>query len=391
MYGGEITENLATGNGGGIHVAQGSHFTGTDGFITNNEANDGGGLYVPHTNLGNIAIDPAFEFSGNVARNGLGIDNPLAETHRARINPSTVTVMETFVDQIPAGSGNFQEVIRHAFTNHDINSTGPQFWRVTHAVGRGYGAITAAVGADNFLVESGFLVPNNTTVTFRANPELSFDGWEVRTRNQEFDSNGDPVDFTPPIETDDHPLLLIITAHTKVIGNFSQTTTTLTISKTVAGDLGNLTMAFDFTVFFEDASGDPLPTGTQFSYTGDATGTLTLGSDGSATFQLSHGQSITIEDVPMNGFVRIIEDPGDHTPSFVDSEDAGTVVDGYDTTMLPMAADRSFSFINDRSMVPPMGIRLGNSSALLLPAMVILLASGGFAGGIVVRRRKHTH
>ena len=45
MYGGSITENTATGNGGGVYL-NGGTFNMHDGAISGNTAENGGGVYV---------------------------------------------------------------------------------------------------------------------------------------------------------------------------------------------------------------------------------------------------------------------------------------------------------------------------------------------------------
>ncbi|MDY0208327.1 MAG: DUF5979 domain-containing protein, partial [Pseudomonas sp.] len=78
----------------------------------------------------------------------------------------------------------------------------------------------------------------------------------------------------------------------------------LTISKTVAGNGGDLTKVFDFTVTFVNAPNTYPYVGTG----GVADGTITSGD----TIQLTHGQSITINDLPKDATYTIVE--ADYAP-----------------------------------------------------------------------------
>lgn len=403
MEAGEITGNRASQNGGGLYVAENSVFNGIGGSITDNMGNDGGGLFVAHSDLSNITIAPAVVFAENVARNGLRIDSNLAAAQRPRINPGTVSITGwTILDEMPTGSGNFTEIEPHAFTNYDINATGPAFWRVTHTVGENEGQVTADIGQNNYAVTSGSFVPDGAVVRFHAAPAERFEAWEIWTRQNETAEDGSEVAFQFQQNEATQPLQYTVNVHTHAIGNFrlQPTTTELTVSKLVTGSFGNLTQEFDFTIILTDSDGNPLPDGTQFNYgggiipdsgaTAPADGTLTLDRTGRATFQLGHGQSITIADLPLGGSVQVVEtaDPN-YTASVTDSEHADVIVAGHDTTVLPMAPDRTFQFVNERVVPPPTGLTLGNAgAALLLPVLMLLTALVAYGVSRSLKRGK---
>ena len=132
LSGGEVTDNSASSstmaagsvraNGGGIFLGQGARLSAQDLSIVRNQAHDGGGLFSPRTNLVNVSIAPDVRFSDNSARNGIHIDNALAEECRSQINPGRVSLF--WSDETPAGSGILMPAKVHAFTNYDINSEG---------------------------------------------------------------------------------------------------------------------------------------------------------------------------------------------------------------------------------------------------------------------------
>jgi len=393
---GTITGNTAVNDGGGIFIqnplATGSWLRIFDGSITNNTANNGGGIFIPHVSLGSVTIAYPVVFVGNVARNGMMIDNNLHQTHYPRIGPDTVSV--AWIEETSPGSGIFREATPHAFTNYDINVTGLRFWRVTYETEDEDAYVSAHVGSNQFVVSNGTFVPSGSEVTFTAEPAPRFDWWDIGIRDREIAENGSDIDFVFSYGGIDTPLLRSITSHTHVVAHFKEDIlTTLSISKTVTGTFSNLNMPFNFTILFKYSDGSPLPFETQFHYTGDIitnsgatapqNGTLTLDSNGSATFTLGHGQLIVIEDIPMSIQVQVIELPDMYyTASFIDSENENVVINENDTTLLPMAENRVFSFTNARIYIPPTGINLGSNSVILLlvglifSSVLIMYATG---------------
>ena len=386
--GSSITENNAIGDGGGIYVVHGSGFTGTDGSIIDNIAYDGGGLYVPHNNLGNVSIATNFVFDQNFARNGLRIDSDLAERWRTTIHPDTVTLAGEFIiDEVPEGTGNFKDVDPHAFTNYDINSDKPIFWRVTYEGIGGEGKVLAFTETNHHPIKYGALLPGGTVIRFDANPIEQFERWTVETRDTETTAEGKEAEFTLTAESRVAPLQYILAQHTHVVGYFQTppSTTTLTVSKEVTGDLANRIIAFDFTVILQDSTGNPQSTGEPLLYTVTdsnqvvlRTGALTLDNEGRAMFSLRHGQRIHITEVPLEGSVQIVEALDDHYQAwFTDSESVESKEKGHDTGLRSMTEDRVFHFENARFEVPATGIALGSTGGALL--LLTLISIPAFA------------
>ena len=483
MFGGIIERNTSA-RGGGVFVASreavvngepvilGGTFNMYGGEIRNNYATaDGGGLFVTAHNLDRITIAEAAVFTGNVAENGKRIDNALAELYRHQIKPGTVSV--TDMGDFLIDGESFAGIEPHAFTNYDINTEGPRFWRVSHAIGAGQGSVVAKIAASDVLIPNGAFVPEDTEIIFVPEPALLLDRWEIGTRTVEADEDGKEIGFQFSGSTD-VPLLHIVKTHVHAIAHFSEgvsltkkpngglgedfvrwlpkgehslthvpahgnaamlfvgwntkadgsgtpyaaggsinitedtvlyaqwrlQTTTLTISKEVTGDFANRSLEFEFTIVFMDANEAPLPPGTQFDYVGDPlnnfngapppNGTLTLDSDGSAVFQLQHGQAIRIDGVPLGGYIRVVETwDGRYQASFKDSESGDTPINNHDTDVLLMTAERTLRFENERLVAPPTGLDLGHAGAmLLLSIFVSLLAFTLFVMGKVCRRRK---
>lgn len=184
-----------------------------------------------------------------------------------------------------------------------------------------------------------------------------------------------------------------------VYDSVSVATVDVTVSKTVTGDYADTTKVFTFIVYFQDDTGAPLSTGTQFSYTGGvisgsgamapANGTLTLDSAGKATFELQHGQTITIADVATNSKVQIEEADysSSYSTTFIDSE-VGASEPGADTGFRGMtSSDRIFDFTNARYSVVPTGITADSGGMVLLVLLAILAVAVGLAITVLCRRR----
>lgn len=93
----------------------------------------------------------------------------------------------------------------------------------------------------------------------------------------------------------------------KVTVTFTNTDTrkTLTVSKTVDGDLGDRNKAFAFTLNLTDVTGDPL-TGA-FAAEG-VQDSVTLDENGNASFTLSHGEHLTVLGLPDGAIYTVSED-----------------------------------------------------------------------------------
>jgi len=104
MDGGLIYGNNAIGNGGGIFYHQEARAIIRNGIIEANSAENGGGLFVEHNddNIPRLSIYDEVIFRNNVARAGRFVNNEVAAVN-PQIRPGTVTV------------------IPHAFSNYDIN------------------------------------------------------------------------------------------------------------------------------------------------------------------------------------------------------------------------------------------------------------------------------
>lgn len=159
-------------------------------------------------------------------------------------------------------------------------------------------------------------------------------------------------------------------------------------------------MDFTFTIYFQNASGTPLASGTQLTYTGGIIadsgavaplgGTLTLDSGGKATLTLKHGQTATITLTSAVGKVRIVESPAtNYSTSFVDSVAPGTTVTQNDTNVRAITnGERTFDFINTRVAVPPTGVSEGRDGWLILTTTIALLLASVYALILACRRMR---
>ena len=176
----------------------------------------------------------------------------------------------------------------------------------------------------------------------------------------------------------------------------------LIITNTVTGAYGDRAKVFVFSVFFADKNGAKLAADTEFRYTlsdrnfdKPETGRLRLDNNGKVVFDLIHGQSLTIRDVPLDYMIKIVEDePNNYKVSFVDSSNNDTTENGRDTggqngEMRQMRLNQSFHFYNERIGSGSGGSGLNNVD------FIFLLAAAAMIAGIVIlifravlRRRK---
>ena len=370
MHGGTIDRNTSR-RGGGVFIQSG-HFNMYGGQIINNFALfDGGGLFVTDGFLNNVRIDPPAVFKGNIAQNGIRIDNMLAQIHYPRISPGTVSVagMGDYLDD----TGVFIPMPSHAFTNYDINTTGPIYWRVSYGVGSGNGNVGAQL-ADGNLVPNHAFVPSGTEVHFITDTLALLNNWEAGQRQTEYNEDGGEIRFTITNYGPQSPLVLVIQQYTRVLGHFTtgysitydsngglespyvqwvaagphQLTHTVTHADTSLTHTGwrdehgtffpkdtSINITRNITLYAEwerqtttltiskNVTGPMGNLNREFEFEIIFTnsqgqpleyaqfthndGNLILDNNGKASFWLKHGQSIVIEGVHLSGQVRIIE------------------------------------------------------------------------------------
>jgi hypothetical protein len=179
--------------------------------------------------------------------------------------------------------------------------------------------------------------------------------------------------------------------------NFRAYSTTLTISKEVLGSFGNPNKEFEFTIYFQDKHGNPLPKDREFYYVGEVVkgstreapldGKLVLNENGAATFRLAHHQAIHIKGIPLEGYVRVVETRyDDYLTSFIDSENGSIVVHNNDTSSLAIINERTLTFLNEREIAPPTGINIKSNSGVLQVTILTLIALSGMLVAIAKSR-----
>ena len=177
----------------------------------------------------------------------------------------------------------------------------------------------------------------------------------------------------------------------------------VTIGKTLTGDFANKNTRFTFTVYLVDITSPGAYAGKAYTYIGgvingtgaDApeNGVLVLSDDGNdnAKFRLSHGQTITIKNVPVDAFIMVIETPDEtYTTWVLDSTD-NSITDNYYTQMQPVGyEDRRFDFINNRDGVVPTGVDSGTMGMgmVVLPLSAIALIASGMTGIALIKRKQ---
>ena len=140
----------------------------------------------------------------------------------------------------------------------------------------------------------------------------------------------------------------------------------LTVKKTVTGDLANKDQYFAFTITF-NAEGS-------YSYTGSKSGTIKSGD----TVQLKHSESITISGLPA-GTTYAVTESGNNGYRVYASGDKGTIAANATSTA---------AFTNAKSSVPQTG---DDSNLLLWLSMAGISGLGMVLTGIFGKKRKGNH
>ena len=208
-----------------------------------------------------------------------------------------------------------------------------------------------------------FYIPTHTIEGYQ------FTGWNTQ-------ANGTGISY-------DADAIINITEDTTLYAQWILPTTSVTISKEVTGALGNKNMPFDFEIYFTAAMEKPLSSDSPLYYTivnkdkkVIADGSWILDESGYVSFQLKHGETIRIEEVPLGGYIQVFElRDNNYITSFVDSEDPDIPIIENDTGVLPITPDRTFYFTNERVYVPPTDVDSGNTKPMRLLALITSVAA----------------
>ena len=153
----------------------------------------------------------------------------------------------------------------------------------------------------------------------------------------------------------------------------------LTVTKTATGEMGDTSSANTF-LFTLTVSG--APANTQYRYTiGTTSGTITLNENSQGTFRLAHGQTITIEALPLNTDITVTEDHGfyfvtvpdqtpDHMTVYTVSEESGRT----NGAAFRLTADAKLPVTNCLPAVAPTGTEFSAVPFLIMLGAALLLA-----------------
>ena len=292
ISGGTISENKALRGGGGVCLFAGSEAKQTGGSIENNVAKVGGGIY-----------SGTYTMTGGVIKDN---NNSLTETERLAAKGDGVFVGTAF------NLGNDAEIS----TNNDVYLTAGDS---ISKEGRYINVISPYTGASTakpIQIHSEDRTVENTEIGTQLVQYTNAAGGETAAAQADADGI-----FVPSWKM---PEGLVI-GQSKAAGKTDWMTYVpnrhgdLTVTKTVAGNAGDTSKAFNFTVTLKD-------TGINGTF-----GEMTF-TDGAATFALKHGESKTAKDLPAGITYTVTEAEADQ--------------DGYTTT----AANASGRIVKDATV-----------------------------------------
>ena len=351
--GSEIFENESV-DGGGIY-ADNSTVSINDSRISKNTAtNDGGGIYT--TDLTKLFVSGGEVFSQNTAWISA---------------PPLPDVIERYSNNIKTTSNSIYD---HPLNNYDINVL---IVKVLYIYGDGTNVDELTPKEYAAVLKDPFTLPSEEVPSVS---DYVFTSWR----------RGDP-DGERQDNTNVH--LPEVTTNTNIYLVYERSI--VTVSQKVSGDYADKTKYFQFTIYFKDSNGTPLPAGTEFRWT-DVTDleagapydeTLILGEGGKATFALKHGQKISIVAEPRFN-IEVVESEDLNYNVFFTNEKSEKTEGKWNTDLVMLNSDTRFDFTNTREEVVPAGVLIGNlhGPALLVLSMLLLMGIASF--GMIHSRRK---
>lgn len=224
--------------------------------------------------------------------------------------------------------------------------------------------------------EKVYELENNATVTILdygnaelglpTRPGYEFLGWSEDPKAKETDKLYKAGDQIIVDETD-------ATAKNILYAIWKQSTVTLKITKTVTGNFGDKSKAFQFSMKVDG--------GNSFELIVNGTA-LDNGSQSDYTFSLKHGESIEIKGIPVGKQIVLAETNADKYGVKFGENDMITSGPRA-VTIASLTADTEITVENDRNTQPDTGVFVDS-----LPYILIIACVAGVAALFLIRRRK---
>lgn len=177
---------------------------------------------------------------------------------------------------------------------------------------------------------------------------------------------------------DDNILNAVVTSYKNAEGStdnkavFENTYESLTLAKTVSGNIGDKNKPFEFEITLSNSDGTPIRDKT-FECTG-AYATLNTDVNGKATVTLKHGQSITVIGLPTDAKYTIVEKDADAYTTTITANPTATTINNDSRTVsgsLSANATTTITYNNERNSGPITGIFLDNLPWILALCFVL--------------------
>lgn len=152
---------------------------------------------------------------------------------------------------------------------------------------------------------------------------------------------------------------------------FENTYESLTLAKTVSGNIGDKNKPFKFEITLSNSDGTPIRDKT-FECTG-AYATLNTDVNGKATVTLKHGQSITVIGLPTDAKYTIVEKDAEAYTTEITAKPTATIYDDSRTVSGSLSANATttITYNNERNSGPITGIFLDNLPWILALCFVL--------------------
>lgn len=157
----------------------------------------------------------------------------------------------------------------------------------------------------------------------------------------------------------------------------------LTITKEVTGDYGDRTKEFRFTVTLMDKNNSPISG--EYPASGKDSLTTVVFTNGSTTFTLRHGESITIKNLPIDATYTVTEaQENEYTATYSINDE--TQSNGSASGKLLGSTVTEVKVVNHRSDIPATGLYEHKSSGTWMLGAAVLLSLG--SGGVFLVKRR---
>lgn len=311
---------------------------------------------------------PGAAFATTVDNNGFTVDKTWTAASNTQLNNT-----ETFTFEIQFTGATPQGSWKPATLSTDkVVRTLTADWKTLAGAGA---SAKASLTAQQLFAGYGFTAPGTYNFTVKeiagSNPNIVYDGTKYNVEVVVSMPDDYPETKTPVIREIKAKANAGAKADQAAFANTAQANDSLTVSKKVAGTAANTEDEFSYTLKIEGAQGS------YDAVKGNDKFTVEAGKD--FTFNLKHGESIEIKNLPDGAKYTVVEADTDYTEKNVaDGVAGGAQADG-----TIKAGGSAVAYTNEKGFAPATGI---NSDTMPFVFGGLVVVAG--AGALLISRKR---